>query len=162
MLEEKSDGKNGKLINMEFSNWVLSDKPVNSEIFTVQFKIDGTPGGKLTGNVTSLSQEIALGNDCSAVTTSDLEPNYLFENWTNSLGQIVSTERTLVVTNVINDLSFTSNYSTSEPLNIAPIVTGFKMTGTPKVGETLGVDYTFTDANGDVEGNTIIVWATKK
>ena len=42
----------------------------------------------------------------------------------------------------------------------APTASNIFMTGIPKVGETLTLNYTFEDEDGDSEGESIIVWST--
>lgn len=40
----------------------------------------------------------------------------------------------------------------------APVISDVKIKGTAKVGNTLKVDYKYYDANGDVEGDTVVEW----
>jgi len=40
----------------------------------------------------------------------------------------------------------------------APVISDVKIKGNGKVGNTLSVDYKYFDANGDIEGNTLIQW----
>lgn len=40
----------------------------------------------------------------------------------------------------------------------APVISDVKIKGNAKVGNTLTVDYKFFDANGDIEGDTVIEW----
>ena len=44
--------------------------------------------------------------------------------------------------------------------NNPPEAQNVMIVGTPKVGETLTVDYTFMDIDGDSEGDSIIAWST--
>jgi hypothetical protein len=44
------------------------------------------------------------------------------------------------------------------PANTAPVVSAVTITGTPKVGQTLTGSYTYTDADGDLEGTSTYRW----
>jgi hypothetical protein len=46
--------------------------------------------------------------------------------------------------------------------NTPPIVSDFKIVGSAQVGNRLNVEYLFSDADGDKEGQSIIVWSTRK
>ncbi|MBN1866234.1 InlB B-repeat-containing protein [Candidatus Sumerlaeota bacterium] len=92
---------------------------------TVVFQTDGMPGATLDG-VTS--QTVAHGDDCTTVTAVPPE-DYQFYNWTLD-GSDYSTANPLVVTDVIEDMLLTANFSpqsfewdtiTSPQLRLSPI-----------------------------------------
>jgi hypothetical protein len=57
-------------------------------------------------------------------------------------------------------ITVTNNIIPHPNPNDAPTASDVIISGTPKLGETLTLDYTFADPNGDSEGDSIIVWST--
>jgi hypothetical protein len=78
--------------------------------YTVAFQTDGKPGATLDG---ATSQTIAHGSDCAPV-TANAPDIYRFVQWTKG-GAGYSADKTLTVTNVIEDMTFTANFTPSEP-----------------------------------------------
>lgn len=49
-------------------------------------------------------------------------------------------------------------YTISPKINTAPVADGAEISGLPSSGRTLTVNYNFSDADGDIEGQTEFIW----
>jgi len=66
------------------------------------------------------------------------------------------------VTSTMGENTTTNNLQTPKPItaNHAPAASNISIKGTASTGNKLTLDYTFSDIDGNTEGNSIIAWST--
>jgi len=119
-----------------------------------------------------------VGNQTVNITVGDIYKDAGIQAKDNKDGNITSKViiRTLVDTKKAGTYTITYNVSdtarnaadevirtviVSEKVNHIPTVSLVNITGTAQIGKTLTLNYKFNDTDGDIEGNSIIVWSTK-
>jgi len=117
-----------------------------------------------TGNSES---RVSEGNDLS---TFSVINNTYYQSLPSEIADTTDIILTTDPTLNYDDFVFTTDRFTNNPrtitipkvikINHAPTATNIMITGTPEVGQTLTLNYDFSDEDGDTEGQSIIAWST--